>query len=75
VEKEYAQAAVYSDFKSNVGEAVASLLSPVRERYAEIRPDARTLDEVLAAGAAKARAISSVVVSEARERMGLGPPA
>jgi tryptophanyl-tRNA synthetase len=73
VEKEYAQAAGYSDFKSNVGEAVASLLSPVRERYAEIRPDARTLEEVLAAGAAKARAISSVVVSEARDRMGLGP--
>jgi len=74
VEKEYAQAAGYADFKSDVGDAVAAMLSPVRERYAEIRPDAKTLEEVLAAGADKARAISSVVVAEARERMGVGPP-
>jgi len=73
VEKEYAQASGYSDFKSDVGDAVAALLSPVRERYAEIRPDAETLEAVLAAGAEKARAISSEVVSEARARMGVGP--
>jgi tryptophanyl-tRNA synthetase len=73
VEKEYAQAAGYADFKSDVGDAVTEMMSPIRRRYQEIRPDADRLEEILAAGAAKARAISSEVVALARERMGLGP--
>jgi tryptophanyl-tRNA synthetase len=74
VEKEYAAAGGYADFKGNVGEAVAELLLPVRERYEEIRPDTPRLEEILAEGAEKARAISSEVVTEARARMGVGPP-
>jgi tryptophanyl-tRNA synthetase len=73
VEKEYAQASGYADFKSDVGDAVAAMLAPIRERYEEIRPDTGRLEEILAEGADKARAISSEVVAEARERMGLGP--
>jgi tryptophanyl-tRNA synthetase len=73
VEKEYAQASSYADFKSDVGDAVAELLAPIRQRYEEIRPDTGRLEETLDAGAEKARAISSEVVALARDRMGIGP--
>jgi tryptophanyl-tRNA synthetase len=74
VEKEYAEAGGYAGFKQDVGQAVAAFLAPVRERYAELRPDPAGLERVLAEGADRARAISSQTVAEARERMGLGPP-
>jgi tryptophanyl-tRNA synthetase len=74
VEKQYADAGGYAGFKEEVGRAVAESLAPVRERYAEIRPDRSELERVLADGAEKARTISSGVVDEARSRMGLGPP-
>jgi tryptophanyl-tRNA synthetase len=75
VEKDFAQASGYAEFKQAAGDAVAEFLAPTRERYREIRSDAGRLEEVLAAGAQKARAISSEVVAMARERMGVGPPA
>jgi tryptophanyl-tRNA synthetase len=74
VEKEHANAAGYADFKRDVGEAVAESLAPVRERYAEIRPDEASLERTLAAGADKARAIASETLALVRERMGVGPP-
>ena len=73
VEKEFTDAGGYADFKQAVGNAVSEFLAPTRERYEEIRPDTEGLERILAAGAEKARAISSVVVAEARDRMGLGP--
>jgi tryptophanyl-tRNA synthetase len=75
VEKEYAGAPGYAEFKQAAGDAVAEHLAPVRQRYQEIRPDTAALEETLAKGAEKARAISSQTVALARERMGLGPPA
>jgi len=74
IEKEFAGAPGYAQFKEAVGEAVADYLTPIRERYAELRPDVRALEEILAAGAEKARAISSPTVARARDRMGVGPP-
>jgi tryptophanyl-tRNA synthetase len=74
VEKEFAAASGYAEFKATVGEAVAAHLAPVRQRYDEIRPDHRALEEILAQGAEKARVISSETVALARERMGVGPP-
>jgi tryptophanyl-tRNA synthetase len=74
VEKEYAHASGYADFKADVGDAVAEVLAPTRQRYEEIRPDVGRLEEILAEGAGKARAISSEVVALARDRMGLGLP-
>jgi len=73
IEKEFAGASGYAGFKEEVGDAVADYLTPVRERFAELRPDARALEEILAAGAEKARAISSQTVARARDRMGVGP--
>lgn len=63
----------YGDFKVAVAEAVVELLAPVRERYAELRPDEAALEAALAAGAENARAIAAGTVSEVRDRMGIGP--
>jgi len=71
VEAEFGDAG-YGDFKKAVAEAVVELLDPVRERYAEIRPDEAALEATLAAGAEKARELAAPVVAEVRERMGIG---
>ncbi|MGN6254247.1 MAG: tryptophan--tRNA ligase [Solirubrobacterales bacterium] len=63
----------YGDFKKAVAEAVVEYLAPVRERYAELRPDEAELDRILGIGAEKARAIAAPIVAEVRERMGFGP--
>jgi len=73
VEGRFADAG-YGDFKRAVAEGVVEMLAPVRERYAELRPDEATLEETLAAGAEKARAIASGTLAEVRDRMGIGPP-
>ncbi len=72
VEREF-EGAGYGDFKKAVAEAVVDYLAPVRERYAELRPDEAALEAILAAGAEKARAIAAPVVADVRERMGFGP--
>ena len=72
VEREF-EGAGYGDFKKAVAEAVVDLLAPVQERYAELRPDEAALEQTLAAGAEKARAIAAPTLAEVRDRMGLGP--
>jgi tryptophanyl-tRNA synthetase len=64
----------YGDFKQAAAEAVVELLAPVRERYAELRPDTAALEATLAAGAEKACAIASETLADVRDRMGVGPP-
>ena len=71
VEREF-EGSGYGDFKQAVGEAVVSYLAPVRERYAELRPDQAELDRILGLGAEKAQALAAPVVAEVRERMGFG---
>ena len=44
------------------------------ERYTEMRPDEAALESILGAGAEEARAISSVIVADVRDAMGIGPP-
>jgi tryptophanyl-tRNA synthetase len=72
VEAEF-EGAGYGDFKKAVAEAVVELLDPVRERYAELRPDEAALEQVFAAGAEKARALAAPVLADVRGRMGYGP--
>jgi tryptophanyl-tRNA synthetase len=72
IEREF-EGAGYGDFKKAVAEAVVELLAPVREGYAELRPDEDALERILAAGAEKARALAAPVVADVRERMGIGP--
>jgi tryptophanyl-tRNA synthetase len=71
IEAEFADAG-YGDFKAAVAEGVVELLAPVRERYAELRPDEAALEAALAAGAEKARAIAAPTLAEVRDRMGIG---
>ncbi|HET8758210.1 MAG TPA: tryptophan--tRNA ligase [Solirubrobacteraceae bacterium] len=63
----------YGDFKGAVAESVVEWLTPVRERYDELRADADELEGILEAGADKARAIARGTLAEVREVMGVGP--
>jgi tryptophanyl-tRNA synthetase len=73
VESEF-EGAGYGDFKKAASESVVEMLDPVRERYAELRPDTAALEATLAAGAEKARAIAAGTLADVRDRMGVGPP-
>lgn len=64
----------YGDLKVAVAEAVVAHLAPVRERYLELRPDEKRLEDALATGAHKARAIAKQTLAEVWERMGVGGP-
>jgi len=72
IEREF-EGAGYGDFKKAVAEGVIELLAPIRERYAELRPDEAALEASLAAGAEKAREIASGTLAGVRDRMGIGP--
>jgi tryptophanyl-tRNA synthetase len=63
----------YGDLKTTVGDEVADWLAPVRERYHEMRADETALEERLAEGAERARAIAAPVVEDVRDAMGVGP--
>ncbi|MDE3069625.1 MAG: tryptophan--tRNA ligase [Acidobacteriota bacterium] len=73
VESEMAAARGYGDLKAAAAQAVVDLLTPVRQRYGELRADERQLEAVLAAGAERARAIASETLAEVRGCMGVGP--
>src|SRR6186997_25264 len=60
----------YGQFKQDVGEAVVELLTPVQERYAELRADEGELLRLLALGADKARAASKPTLARMYEAMG-----
>jgi tryptophanyl-tRNA synthetase len=72
VESEFADAR-YGDFKGAVAEAVVERLTPVQERYAELRADEDALETIFATGAEKARAITRDTLADVRRLMGVGP--
>ncbi len=74
VERELEDARGYGDLKVAVGDAVVTALTPLQERYRAIRADERALEDMLAAGAEKARAIASATLADVRDAMGVGPP-
>jgi tryptophanyl-tRNA synthetase len=71
VEREFGDSG-YGSFKRAVADAVVDYLAPTRERYAELRRDERALEETLADGARRARAIASETLAEVRDAMGIG---
>jgi tryptophanyl-tRNA synthetase len=73
IEREFADSR-YGDFKVAVAESVADWLAPVRERYHELRGDEAALEELLAVGAEKARALASETLADVRSVMGVGAP-
>jgi tryptophanyl-tRNA synthetase len=60
----------YGQFKSDVAEAVVTLLDPIRTRYEELRADEPELRALLARGADKARETSGPTLEQMYERMG-----
>jgi tryptophanyl-tRNA synthetase len=71
VEREFAGQG-YGAFKEAVGEATATLLAPVRERYRELRADEDGLERALRHGAERAREIAVPVMADVRSVMGVG---
>jgi tryptophanyl-tRNA synthetase len=72
VEKEF-DGAGYGAFKTAVADAVVDYLTPVRERFQELRGDEARLEQILADGAEKARAIAADTLLDVRQAMGVGP--
>jgi tryptophanyl-tRNA synthetase len=60
----------YGQFKEDVGEAVAALLTPVRERYLELRADPAELRRLLGAGAERAREAAAPTLERMYDAMG-----
>ena len=60
-------------FKQSVGEAVAELLAPVRERDAELRADEDALARTLRAGGGSGARARVPTMAEVHSAMGLGP--
>jgi tryptophanyl-tRNA synthetase len=73
VERELEGARGYGDLKVAVGDAVVEALAPLQERYLAIRADEGEIENVLSAGADKARAIASRTLADVRAAMGVGP--
>jgi len=69
LEARYAGAG-YGTFKKELAEVVVEALAPVRERTEKMLADEAELDRLLAAGAARARAIASQTMAAVRDRVG-----
>jgi tryptophanyl-tRNA synthetase len=65
----------YGQFKSDVADAVVTLLEPIQARYRELRDDPGELARLLAVGAEKARAASAATLERMYEAMGFVRPA
>ncbi|MGO9248732.1 MAG: tryptophan--tRNA ligase [Solirubrobacteraceae bacterium] len=74
VESDLADARGYGDLKVAVAQAVVEYLTPVRERYTDLRADEPALEAVLADGATRARVIASRTLADVRACMGVGAP-
>jgi tryptophanyl-tRNA synthetase len=73
VEADMADARGYGDLKTATAETVVEWLTPVRERYEELRGDEAALEEILAGGAEKAREMAQETLAAVRAAMGVGP--
>ncbi len=64
----------YGDLKSDVGEAVVELVTPIQVTYQELRADEGELRRLLQVGAEKARQTSAPTLEQMYERMGFVRP-
>jgi tryptophanyl-tRNA synthetase len=64
----------YGQFKTDVGEAVVEAVTPIQERYRELRSDPAELQRLLAQGADKAREASAPTLERIYDRMGFVRP-
>jgi tryptophanyl-tRNA synthetase len=64
----------YGDFKGAVAEVVVSYFEPVRKQTEELLAEPKTLQEIMAEGAEKARSVASKTLSDVYNALGLVPP-
>jgi len=74
VEAELADARGYGELKAAAAQAVVAMLTPVRERYGELRGDEGALEAILARGAQRARALAAETLADVRDCMGVAAP-
>jgi tryptophanyl-tRNA synthetase len=72
LEKEYVGKG-YGDLKGDLADVVTQALAPFRERTLELLDDPAALDDVLAAGAEKARAVARQTLAAVYDRVGFLP--
>ena len=65
---------MYGHLKGDVATAVVEMLTPIQQRYAEIRHDHGYLDEVMRTGAEKASARAADTLARAYRAVGFIPP-
>jgi len=65
----------YGDFKKDVAEVVVDFVTPFRIRTLELLEDRGHLDEVLAGGAERARAVAQRTLADVYDRVGFIAPA
>jgi tryptophanyl-tRNA synthetase len=70
IEKQY-QGKGYGDFKKDLAEVVVESLTPIRARTLELLDNPRELDEVLEAGAERARDVARSTLHDAWTKLGL----
>ena len=63
----------YGPLKTDTGEAVVELLTPIQSRYRELIADRAELARLLAKGAAKARGVAAATFERASTNVGLLP--
>lgn len=69
VEKEFAGVG-YGDFKDAVGDSVAGLLTPLQDRFAELKKDKEYLDRVIKANDEKAFYTSQKTLRKVKKKVG-----
>ncbi len=73
IESRY-EGAGYGQFKTDVAEAVVDAVTPIQERFRELRSDPVELQRLLTQGADKAREASAPTLEQIYERMGFVRP-
>jgi tryptophanyl-tRNA synthetase len=61
----------YGDLKQALAEAIYTELQPIQAKRAELEAQPEFVEEVIADGAAKARAVAQETIKETKEKMGL----
>ena len=69
IESRY-EGAGYGQFKTDVGEAVVEAVTPIQQRYRDLRSDPVELQRLLARGAGKATEASAPTLESMYDRMG-----
>ncbi|GAB3080496.1 tryptophan--tRNA ligase [Nocardioides zeae] len=64
----------YGDLKGDLADVVVGFVTPLRDRALELLEDRSALDEVLASGAARARAVADRTLADVYDRVGFVRP-